>query len=132
APALKRQDAIRILAESPEPYRTMGIIAWTTGARPGELLALTVDDLDFENKTVRVDETADDRTRIRRKPKTKKSAALLPMPSALEAVLRNYLDNHWKPNPAGYLFANPDGTRPRSRDNVVKYWFTCIQTRPSN
>jgi integrase len=122
APALKRQEALRILTESEEPYRTLGITAWVTGVRPGELLALTLDDLDFENKTVRVDETADDSTRIRRKPKMPKSAALLPMPSALETVLRNYLDHHWKPNPAGFLFPNPDGTRPRSRDNVVKYW----------
>ena len=39
---------------------------------------------------------------------------------ALEAMLRNYLQHHWKPNDAGFLFANPSGTLPRRRDNVVK------------
>ena len=43
------------------------------------------------------------------------------MPSALEAVLRHYLKNHWTPNAPGLLFPNRKGTRPRSRDNVVKY-----------
>ena len=41
------------------------------------------------------------------------------MPSALEAVLRNYIRN-WTPNPKGILFATRNGLRPRSRDNVVK------------
>src|SRR5262249_49167467 len=68
-----------------------------------------------------VSKTSDDNTRQIREPKTKKSAALLPMPSALEKTLRKYLQHHWKQNATGLLFANPKGTRPRSRDNVVKY-----------
>jgi integrase len=80
---------------------------------------LTVDDLDFANKTVRVNKSADDNTREIRQPKTEASVALLPMPSALEAVLRNYI-RQWKPNPAGILFATRNGLRPSSRDNVVK------------
>ena len=43
------------------------------------------------------------------------------MPSALEARLRHYLANHWTLNAPGLLFPNRKGTRPRSRDNVVKY-----------
>ena len=42
------------------------------------------------------------------------------MPSALEAVLRNYIQRHWKPNPGGILFATRNGLRSRSRDNVVR------------
>ena len=34
-------------------------------------------------------------------------------------ILRDYL-RHWKPNPAGILFATKDGLRSRSRDNVVR------------
>ena len=41
------------------------------------------------------------------------------VPSALEAMLRDYL-RQWKPNPAGILFATKDGLRSRSRDNVVR------------
>ena len=43
------------------------------------------------------------------------------MPSALEAVLRNYLANHWKSNAPELLFPNCKGTKPLNRDNLVKY-----------
>jgi integrase len=43
------------------------------------------------------------------------------MPSALEATLTNYLARHWQPNSPGLLFPNRRGTRPRLRDNVVRY-----------
>ena len=33
--------------------------------------------------------------------------------------MRNFL-LHWKPNPGGILFATRDGSRPRSRANVVR------------
>ena len=46
---------------------------------------------------------------------------MLPMPSALEARLRDYLKHHWKPNLPGLLFPNRDRTRPRKRDSVVQY-----------
>jgi integrase len=113
--------AIKIIEASPEPYKTMFAVGWSTGLRAGELLALTVGDLDFQRKTIRVNKAADDNTREIRQPKTKNSSALLPMPSALEAMLRSYLDRHWKPNTPGLLFPNRKGTKPRWRDNVVKY-----------
>jgi len=75
----------------------------------------------FQRKTIRVNKSADDNTREIRQPKTKNSSDLLPMPSALEAMLKSYLDHHWKPNAPGLLFPNRNGTKPRWRDNVVKY-----------
>jgi hypothetical protein len=90
--------------------------------RAGELLALTTADLNFTKRTIRVDESADDNTRELRQPKTRNSAAAqLPMPSALELVLRSYLHQHWKANLKGLLFPSPSGDHPRWRDNVVKY-----------
>lgn len=115
------EQATNIIATAKEPYRTLFAIAWNTGLRAGEILALTVADLDFQRKTIRVDKTADDNTREIRQPKTKSSVALLPMPSALETMLRNYLKHLWKSNAGGFLFPNPKGTRPKLRDNVVKY-----------
>jgi integrase len=41
------------------------------------------------------------------------------MPKVLESTLRNYL-LHWTPNAKGILFATNEGSRSRSRDNVVK------------
>ena len=84
--------------------------AWATGLRAGELLALNVSDLDFERRTLRVCKSADDATREIRQPKTRNSTATLPMPSALEATLKNYLLNHWKQNATGLLFPNRRGT----------------------
>jgi integrase len=47
--------------------------------------------------------------------------ALLPLPSALEARLRDYLEHAWKPNAPGLLFPNRACTRPRKRESVVQY-----------
>ena len=60
--------------------------------------------MDFNKKTVSISKSADDNTRLIRKPKTKKFVGTVPMPSALEAVLQNYLANHWTPNAQGLLF----------------------------
>ena len=120
-PFFTREEVVRIIEASDEPYKTMFALAYQTGLRAGELLALGVADLDFQRKTIRVNKSADDNTRQIRQPKTKNSSALLPMPSALEAVLRNYFKHHWKPNIPGLLFPNRKGTKPRWRDNVVKY-----------
>jgi integrase len=119
-PFFTKTQAMQIIEEAREPFRILFSLAWNTGLRAGEILALTVHDLNFEARTLRVNKSADDSTRIIRSPKTKESDALLPMPSTLAAVLRNYLSNHWKPNPTGILFPAKGGTRPRTRCNVVK------------
>jgi integrase len=43
-----------ILALSPEPYRTMVVVAQCTGLRAEEVLALEWEDIDFENLSMRV------------------------------------------------------------------------------
>jgi integrase len=67
-----------------------------------------------------VNKSVDDATREVRQPKTPSSIGILPMPSTLEAKLRDYIQSHWKPNSAQILFPNRKGMRPRSRDNVVR------------
>jgi integrase len=114
-----KEQVSQIIAAAPQPFKTLFAVAFFTGCRAGEILALTVSDLDFDNKTVRVNKSADDNTRLIRQPKTKASVALLPMPSALESMLRDYI-RQWKPNAGGILFPTRNGLRPRSRDNVVK------------
>jgi integrase len=114
-----REQAKLIIEEAPEPFKTLFTLAWLTGLRAGELLALTLDDLNFDRKTIRVNKASDDLTREIRQPKTKGSVALLPMPSALEDVLRNYIQKSWKPNPSGLLFPSKKDGKPRTRKNVV-------------
>jgi integrase len=101
--------------------KTRFALAFILGARAGELMALTVPDLDFRRKTIRVNKSADDRTRQVRQPKTRKSVALLPMPSYLDVMFRDYLMHNWKVNPHQLLFPAPrkDGFA-RSRNNVVR------------
>ncbi|MGO9590628.1 MAG: tyrosine-type recombinase/integrase [Candidatus Acidiferrales bacterium] len=120
-PFFTRQQAAQIIAEAKQPYKTIFAVAWNTGMRAGEILALTRADLDFQRKTICVNKSADDKTREIRAPKTKKSVAMLPMPSALGTSLRHYLEHDWQENPLGLLFPNREGTRPRKRESVVEY-----------
>ena len=80
--------------------------------RAGELLALTIADLDFfDQRTIRVNKSADDNTREIRQPKTKSSVALLPMPTVLADMLRNYL-LHLDAEPQGYFVRDPQRFAP--------------------
>ena len=120
-PYFTSEQVNQIVRAAREPYKTMFALASLLGARAGELLALTIPDLDFERKTIRVNKSTDDRTRVVRQPKTKKSVAMLPMPSSLEALLRNYLKHHWKENPGKLLFPAPRKEDfAYSRKNVVR------------
>jgi integrase len=56
-----REQAQLIITEAKEPFKTLFSVAWFTGLRAGE--TLTLDDLDFTNKTVRVNKSSDDNTR---------------------------------------------------------------------
>ena len=120
-PFFTKEQAMRIVEAAKEPHKTIFALAWNTGLRSGELLALTVDDLNFEKRTISVTKSADDSTRAVRQPKTKSSVAVLPMSSTLESALRNYLANHWRPNPSRFLFPDRTGKRPRKREQVVVY-----------
>jgi integrase len=120
-PFFTRRQATLIIQAAPEPFKTLFAVAWSTGLRAGEILALTLDDIDFNRKTVRVNKSSDDRTREIRPPKTPRSIAMLPMNTALESKLRDYIQNQWKPNTRQILFPNVQGDRPRSRESVVVF-----------
>src|SRR5262249_20861297 len=110
----------RILKLAREPYRTIFTLAAITGLRAGELLGLTVADVDFERLMVCPRKQADDRTRQLRELKTKRSRTPVPITQETAAVIRAYLERHWKSNPQSLLFPNRRG-RPSKRANVVKF-----------
>jgi integrase len=120
-PFFTKEQAGRIIALAKEPYQTMFTLAWCTGLRAGEILALTVDDLDFASRSITVNKSADDNNRNIGRTKTETSTALLPMSSLLATVLQSYLKKGWRDNSSRLLFPNHKGTLPRRRDNVVKY-----------
>ena len=62
-PFFTRGQATQIIEAAPEPFKTLFALAWSTGLRAGEILALTLDDLDFNHKTIRVNKSWDDATR---------------------------------------------------------------------
>jgi integrase len=71
-PFFTSEQVAQIIAVTKEPYKTMFALASIMGARAGELMALTVPDLDFRRKTIRVNKSVDDLTGKVRQPRTKK------------------------------------------------------------
>jgi integrase len=116
----KQADVHRIIQMAREPYKTLFTLAAVTGLRAGELFGLTVGDIDFDHLTVCPRKQADDRTRVLRDLKTKKSRTPIPITQETATILRSYLQNHWKENPDGLLFPNRLG-RPCKRVNVVRF-----------
>lgn len=79
------------LIGTPIAYHAFEVLYWC-GVRKGEMLALTKDDFDFTEKTVRINKTFH---RIRGKdiitpPKTNKSNRTITLPDALCTELQNY------------------------------------------
>jgi len=120
APYFKLATIGKILAELREPYRMIFALDFESGLRAGELLGLTVADLDLEARIVHPRRQADDRTRVLRSLKTRKSASPVPITPEMAVRLMAYLKNHWRPNPANLLFPNRKG-RPLKRAYVVKW-----------
>jgi integrase len=119
-PYFKPGDVAAILAGAREPYRTIFALAWGTGLRAGELLGLTVKDVDFQQRLIQPRKQADDSTRMLRDLKTKKSNSPIAMTPETAALLTGYIKNHWQANSEGLLFPNRNG-RPRKRQYVVKF-----------
>lgn len=109
-----------ILALASEPWRTVFALAAMTGLRPGEVLGLSIDDLDFESRVIFVRRSAWYRHLI--SPKSNRSVATVPMPGPLAEVLTNYLAS-WCPNEKRLLFSNRRGN-PYSENKLVqkKLW----------
>jgi integrase len=105
-----------ILALASEPWRTIFALAAMTGLRPGEVLGLSIDDLDFDQRLVFVRRSAWYSHLI--SPKSNGSVATVPMPGPLADVLRNYLAS-WRPNGKQLLFSNRRDN-PYSENKVVQ------------
>ncbi|MGO9640495.1 MAG: tyrosine-type recombinase/integrase [Candidatus Acidiferrales bacterium] len=111
------EQARSILALASEPWHTIFALAAMTGLRPGEVLGLSLDDLDFEQRLILVRRSAWRRHLI--SPKSSRSVATVPMPGPLAEVLTNYLAS-WRPNEKRLLFSNRRGN-PYSENKVVQH-----------
>ena len=89
-------------------YRAMVITQAGLGLRIGELLALRVGDVDFLNRTVRIEHQIDKRTRQRVPPKTPRSRRTLPLPGVVSLELAAHI-RRITPAADGLLFHTHDG-----------------------
>lgn len=106
-----------ILGHASEPWHTIFALAAMTGLRPGEVLGLSIDDLDFEQRLIFVRRSAWYSHLI--SPKSSRSVATVPMPGPLAELLTNYLAS-WRPNEKRLLFSNRRGN-PYSENKVVQH-----------
>jgi integrase len=106
-----------ILGKAEEPWRTLFLLAATTGMRAGELLGLQVGDVDFDTRVIRV----------RRSTwygkvqtvKTKQSVRTLPMPDAVASVLKTHIAT--RPSGADTWLFVTRNNRPPSSNDVVEH-----------
>ena len=88
-------------------------VAWTmfnllfwTGMRLGEMLALTVEDFDFENNIITVNKSLNrlDKEDVITPPKTEASKRKIKMSSGLSEIMHDYIKSMYRPKKASRLF----------------------------
>lgn len=96
---------IEEVMDKPFFYYCFETLYWT-GMREGELLALTVEDVDFEKKTIDINKTyyRCGGKEVINDPKTKKSFRTIKMPAFLAEELEEYVNMIYKINPTDRLF----------------------------
>lgn len=104
-------------------YYVMFEILYYTGMRVGELLALTLNDIDFKNGQITVNKTY---YRITGKdlinpPKTEGSERIIDIPAFLVEEIKDYISHLYKPDPETRLFdKRPQYVRSILKDRAEK------------
>lgn len=83
-------------------YHAIFNLFFYSGLRRGELLALTDDDVDFKNNTIRVDKSMDDIGRVL-PPKTKSSVREISIPQFVMDELRTFRDSFGEEAPKQFF-----------------------------
>lgn len=93
------------MMDEPLAYYCFQVLYWC-GIRVGELLALTLDDLDFEKKTLCINKTFQhlNGKDIISAPKTERSYRTVNMPDVLVEELKDYVRMQYELNPTDRLF----------------------------
>ena len=92
-------------ADNPE-YFIIFEILYYTGMRVGELLALTLNDIDFKNNQINITKTFYRLTGqdVINPPKTPNSERIIDIPEFLTAEIKDYISKLYKPDPECRLF----------------------------
>ena len=104
-------------------YYALLLTAIITGARQGELLGLTWDDIDFENGIISINKTYS-HGKITT-PKTRSSIRNIELPSFLANVLKEYKKEYSTSDII--VFANNKGKHLDARNMVQRFFAPCIQ-----
>ena len=106
----------QIISSADEPLGTICFILGSTGMRIGEVLALRIEDLDFQRGLIHIRHSVFAGTLGT--PKSEASRASLPMPLSLAVRLKAFLaSKEYRPNSQELLFANRRG-RPFSANKL--------------
>lgn len=104
-----------LLADGEIVFATAFSFLFLTGARKGEMLALTEADFDFEAGTVSINKTYTriGKTAIITTPKTAKSIRVITMPPSLSQIMQNYINGLGLITPKQRIFdcVSPDVLR---------------------
>ncbi|MGL5639432.1 MAG: site-specific integrase [Cetobacterium sp.] len=96
---------VTLLKHKPVSYTGFNVLFWT-GIRIGELLALTVKDVDFKNKNLKINKSyqrlkGED---VVTEPKTPKSKRVIEISDFLLEIIKEYIDKLYEPTPDTRLF----------------------------
>lgn len=96
---------IKAVEHKPVDYTGFSILFWC-GIRLGELLALTLSDINFEKKTLNINKSYQrlKKVDIITEPKTPKSKRIIEIPPQLIQILENYIKTLYKPKPTTRIF----------------------------
>lgn len=89
---------IQCFTEEEEMYRIIFLMLFWLGCRVGELLALTSEDIDFENGTVSISKTyfRRNKTDYITAPKTESSNRKITIPEFLQKEIKQFLDRQYE------------------------------------
>lgn len=96
--------------EEEEMYRIIFLMLFWLGCRVGELLALTSEDIDFENGTVSISKTyfRRNKTDYVTSPKTESSNRKITIPQFLQVEMKHFIDRQYGLTPEGRIFPITD------------------------
>ena len=106
----EQQQLIDVLngPERDNHYRYQLLLALCTGMRMGEINALTISDVNLTFKTITVNKTIsrdrNDKPVLKHNPKTAAGRRYIEMTNAAYSLLKEYIEEHYKPNPEQLLF----------------------------
>ncbi len=113
-------DIRRLITAADEPLKTILCVLASTGMRINEVLALRVEDLDFDRKLIHVQHSVSPDGTLGT-PKSEASKADVPMPDALAKLLLAFLEGKvYRENPLGLVFCNRNN-RPYNDNRLREY-----------